>query len=170
MKTLVLLRHAKAERQSDTGQDFDRALTDRGRADARLMGRVLAEAGIRPDRALVSAARRTRETWDAASESFGDVEVAFDRALYHAEAGAIRRAVEALEEEAGVLIVVGHNPGLHQAAFELMTESAAAPSMLDRIASRFPTAAAAVFAVDPAGRAVFEALHLPETYGGGAGE
>lgn len=170
MKTLVLLRHAKAERQSGTGEDFDRALTDRGRDDARLMGRVLAGVGIKPDRALVSAARRTRETWDAASESFGDCEATFDRALYHAEAGAIRRAIEAVQDEAGVLIVVGHNPGLHQAAYELMIESAAAPSVLDRITSRFPTAAAAVFSVDPAGRAVFEALYLPEAYGGGAGE
>jgi phosphohistidine phosphatase len=167
MKTLVLLRHAKAERSSDTGRDFDRALTERGRADAALMGRVLAERGIKPDRALVSSARRTTETWEQASASFGDAEVAFDRGLYHAEPNAIRRAVEAIEEEAGVLIVVGHNPGIHQYAVELMVESAAAPSMLDRM-TRFPTAAAAVFGVDPAGRAAFEALHLPETYGGGA--
>lgn len=167
MKTLVLMRHAKAERSAESGLDFDRALTERGRADAALIGRVLAERGVKPDRALVSSARRTTETWEAASASFGDVEVAYERTLYHAEPAAIRRAVEALEDVAGVLIVVGHNPGVHQYAVDLMIESAAAPSMLDRM-TRFPTAAAAVFGVDPAGRASFEALHLPETYGGGA--
>lgn len=168
MKTLVLLRHAKAERAAPSGEDFDRALTERGRADARLMGRVLAERGIKPDRALVSAAQRTRDTWEAASESFGDAEVAFERSLYNADSGTIRRAVDALEEDAGVLIVIGHNPGIHQTAVELTVEGAAAPSMLDRITSRFPTGAAAVFTIDAAGRAQFEALHLPEMYGGGA--
>ena len=54
MKRLILFRHAKTERHAPSGQDFDRRLTQRGRDDARLMGRVLADAGFSPDLVLVS--------------------------------------------------------------------------------------------------------------------
>lgn len=167
MRTLVLMRHAKAERTSASGEDFDRALTERGRADARLMGAVLARAGVKPDTALVSAAARTRETWEEASQSFGDVDVSFEPGLYHAGPGALRRALEAAEERAGALILVGHNPGLHELAVDLTIEGAAAPSELEQVTARFPTAAAAVFRMDAGGRPMFDGLYLPETHGGG---
>ena len=69
MHRLILLRHGKAER-SAPGGDIARRLTDRGRNDAALMGRVLAERDLIPDVALVSAAARTQETWAAVSPAF----------------------------------------------------------------------------------------------------
>jgi len=170
MKTLILLRHAKAERQSESGEDFDRRLSDRGREDAALMGRVLAEAGFRPDRAIISTAARTRETWAAAAPAFGPVEAEYEERLYHAASGTIRAIVEDAEGRADTLVIVGHNPGLHLCAMELLVEAAASAHEMRRIQSKFPTAAAAVFRFDEAGRPSFEDAWFPGEHGGGAEE
>ena len=57
MRRLILFRHAKAEPRAAGEDDFDRPLSPRGRADAVLVGRALADAGFAPDLALVSPAR-----------------------------------------------------------------------------------------------------------------
>ena len=171
MQHLILLRHAKAERASASGDDFDRPLAERGSDDARLMGRVLAEAGLKPELALVSPATRTRETWAEATLAFGaEIEARYDKALYNAASTTLRRLAESVEEAPGDVILVGHNPGIHQLAMELLIEGAAAPSTLTRVASRFPTASAVVFAMDAAGRPTYDGLYFAADYGGGAGE
>ena len=144
MHRLILMRHAKTEPAAASGLDRDRALTTVGRNDAALMGRVLAEKGLRPDRALVSTATRTRQTWDLVQEALGDVDVRTDAALYNAPADVLRRFVEQAEDEVGCLLVLAHNPGIHQLAYEYLIESAASPSILDRLAGGFPTAAASM--------------------------
>lgn len=170
MQRLILFRHAKAERKAASGEDFDRTLDERGRADAKLMGRVLNDAGLRPDFAWISPSQRTRETWEAASEAFGPVETVFDKKLYHASSGTMRRMIEDAEGRPGALILVGHNPGLHQLVIELLVEGAAAPSVTARATSRFPTASVAAFDMDAAGRPILDGLYFPSDYGGGAGE
>ena len=70
MDRLILLRHGKAEARAASGEDFDRPLTPRGWRDARLIANAVAEAGFAPDRAVVSAAVRTRETWEAVAPTF----------------------------------------------------------------------------------------------------
>lgn len=167
MQRLILMRHAKAERDAASGRDRDRPLSSRGHAEAALIARTLAERGWRPDTALVSAAVRTRETWETASDAFGDVELHVEDALYDAEAEAIRALIEGVEEQAGCLIVVAHNPGVQQLALDLLTESAASPALLDQMAAGFPTAAAALFGVDAAGRCVYEGFLTPKGLGGG---
>jgi phosphohistidine phosphatase len=170
MQGLILFRHAKAERQAESGQDIDRALTDRGVADARLMGRVLRDAGLEPDVAWVSPSRRTRETWEVAAEAFGPVKTVFERALFSASAQTMLRMIEGAEDLDGTLILVGHNPGLHQLVVDLLVQGAAAPSVTARATAKFPTASAAAFDIDPAGRPVLDGLFYPSDYGGGAGE
>ena len=156
MQRLILMRHAEAERASGSGQDRDRALSARGKADAARMGRGLAARGLRPDLALVSPALRTRQTWDLVHDAMGDVQVRFDEPLYNGGPETLRRYVEAAEDEAGCLMVVAHNPGVHLLAVEYLTESAASPSILDRMAAGFPPGSAAIFRVDVAGRCTFE--------------
>ena len=63
MRQLILLRHAKAAVDSDTGEDFDRPLAARGREDAPVVAQALVDAGADPQVVLVSDAKRTRETW-----------------------------------------------------------------------------------------------------------
>jgi phosphohistidine phosphatase len=169
MQRLILLRHGKTESVAATGGDFERSLTDRGRRDAALMGRVLAEAGIVPDLALVSPARRARETWEEAAPSFPHARCEFSRLIYLASAEQLAQLVAGATEPVNTLIVVGHNPGLHEYALSLFEQHK--PSHGDPenpLLGAFPTAAAAVFHIGPHGRARFERLLLPRDHGGGA--
>ena len=61
MERLILMRHGKAERHAQTGGDFERALVESGRADASMMGKLLAGLAYAPDLLLVSSARRTHD-------------------------------------------------------------------------------------------------------------
>ena len=160
---LILMRHAVAEPRAASGSDKDRVLSPTGRADAAAMGRLLAGRGVRPDLALVSAAARTRETWEQVQEAFGDVEVRVLETLYDAPSDLIRRLVEAEEETAGCLMVVAHNPGVHLLAVEYLSESAASPALLDRMSGGFPPGSAAVFQVDVAGRPTYDGFFTPQT-------
>jgi phosphohistidine phosphatase len=168
MHRLILMRHAKTERAAESGLDRDRALTARGLDDAALMGSVLADKGLRPDLALVSPATRTRQTWDAMHDALGDVDVRIEPRLYDATPDVIRRLVEDAEDKAGCLLIMAHNPGVQLLAMDYLTESAASPSVLDRMAGGFPTGAAAIFEVDVAGRCAYDGFLTPKAFGGGA--
>jgi len=170
MHRLILMRHAKTEARSVSGDDHDRALTSGGQADAALMGRVLASAGYRPDLVLVSDAVRTRQTWDAMDEAFGDLEMRIEPRLYEATVAGLRDVIEAARDDAGCLMVVAHNPAVHALASRYVTEAAAAPPVLDRLAGGFSTGAAAVFTVERSGRFGLEAMHTPAAHGGGGDE
>ena len=119
MLTLLLLRHAKAE-QLAHGDDFDRKLTERGRADALALGVHLRRLHIVPDKALVSSAVRTSETFDLFAEGIGaPVDVAFDEALYNASEQTLRDLLKSMPPSVKTLLVVGHNPGIMDVAIRL---------------------------------------------------
>ena len=159
MHTLILLRHAKAEPEADSGADFDRALTEAGWTEARLIGRILNDAGFRPDLVLASAAVRTVETWEAASSALPPAKAEALDSLYEAAPETILSEAVARGAKAGVVAVVGHNPGVATLAAYLARETNAPEAGL--IGRSFPTAAAAVFRHD--GRAVqgFEGFFPP---------
>src|SRR4051812_26399856 len=94
MDRLILVRHGKAEPDSDSGDDFDRRLAPRGVEESAAMAQHLADMGFRPDVALVSPAARARGTWEAAQPSFPNAETRFEDHLYHADSAAIRHAAE----------------------------------------------------------------------------
>jgi phosphohistidine phosphatase len=109
-RTLVLLRHAKAENPDDYATDIERPLAPRGRADAAAAGRWLVDAGLKPDLVLCSSALRTRQTWEFASPLLGAVEVAYEPQLYTAGLPDAIKLVEQTRPEIGTLLVIGHNP------------------------------------------------------------
>ena len=164
MDRLILFRHGKAEPESLSGDDFDRRLQPRGQGEAAEMGERLAARGVVLDLVLVSAAERTRETWEALAASFPQAEVRFEDELYLAESSAIRRIAEQAGGGRGAVMVVGHNPGLHELTLRLMLEGDAAPPLLTKAQRNFPTAAVALFAFDPAGRPRAEDLLLPDRW------
>jgi phosphohistidine phosphatase len=163
MQRLILLRHGKTESIAASGGDFERRLTDRGRRDAGLIGRVLAEAGMTPDLAIVSAARRAQETWKEVSPAFPHARCENARLLYLASSEQLARTVATATEPVNCLIIVGHNPGLHEFAVSLYGDGLSNP-----MRDGFPTAAAAVFRLEPSGAATFERFFLPREHGGGA--
>ena len=115
MLRLILLRHAKAVPHG-AAPDFERALDERGRAEARDTGVYLKEEQLWPDLALVSPARRTKETWALVSDHIGAVETVFDPAIYDAEADALRDIVRAKAGHVRTVLVCAHNPGIEDFA------------------------------------------------------
>jgi phosphohistidine phosphatase len=138
MRRLLLLRHAKAERPHEGGRDLDRVLTDRGRDDARTVGAYLARHSRVPDRALVSVAARTRETWALLAEAFPrPPRVDFLDRLYDAEPQAILDAIKETGPETGILLVIGHNPGMQELAGMLIASGDA--DAREQLSRAFPT-------------------------------
>lgn len=167
MERLILFRHGEAERESMSGQDFDRRLSPRGARESEAMARTLSEMGFSPDVALVSTAARTRDTWDAMAPVFPDAVACVEDDLYLAEGSVIRREASALEGAPRTVLVVGHNPGLQDLAVRLLVEAAAPSSLISKARTQFPTAAAAVFIFDDAGRPAFDGLFFPHDRRGG---
>jgi phosphohistidine phosphatase len=144
MKRLLLLRHAKSA-WPDGVDDHDRPLAERGRRDAPRMGAYMVSAGLRPDFALVSSARRTQETWALVAPALGKpCSSRTVASIYEAEAEAILKAIQDAPEESGTLLVVGHNPGFETLAALLAPRGEA--DALARLKTKYPTAGLAVIA------------------------
>lgn len=120
MKRLTLIRHFKSVAAEPWQRDFERPLSARGRRDAGLVGlHLTAWPEGKPDRVVVSAARRTRETAAALAEAGAwpkGCEVFEDR-IYEAPLEMLQAVLAEQPEEAGHVVMVGHNPGM-----ELMLE------------------------------------------------
>ncbi len=122
-KTLVLIRHAKAEAGDILHSDFDRSLDKRGLGDAAFMGNRLKESGIIPDKIISSPARRTRETTQLISGALGyDTDsVIWPEALYNCPAYSFDDVIAScnIADNVQTLFVVAHNPGISYYAFGL---------------------------------------------------
>jgi phosphohistidine phosphatase len=148
MRTIALMRHAKAEQGGRT--DFERVLTDRGHADAAEAGAWLAAQGFAPDHALVSAAARTRETWASLADGAGwSLEADYDRGLYSAEPATAMDLISMVDDAVGSLVVIGHNPTMAYLA-QLLGDGEGDPAIEGELLAGFPTSATAVFAYDGA--------------------
>lgn len=132
MKTLFVLRHAKAERDSTTGRDFDRPLAERGWHDAELVGREMRARGLEIDGVLASPARRAEETVAAFARGFGPLDPVFEPGIYEAPVGRLLDIVGNADDSAERLMIVGHNPGFEELVLRLAADA--------RIADGFPTA------------------------------
>lgn len=151
MKRLILMRHAKTEPWSEGIDDHGRALTCSGHKAAAAMAIALQGEGWEPDQALVSTARRTRETWKEMSSVFPACEAQFDEALYLAGERGIMDLISDLDT-ASTLLVIGHNPGLHDLSVRMLREAGSLDHQAAlRLSSKLPTAAAAMFEADEAG-------------------
>lgn len=141
MKTLIVMRHSKAER-GDGKPDYDRALEPRGWTDGERVGAALAAAKFLPDTVLCSAALRTRETFAAVLPHItGDCRTEFRRALYEAEASDLRDALRGIS--GNVVLLIGHNPAVQGLAALLAGSHPAAAGLR----ASFPTSQAVVFSV-----------------------
>jgi phosphohistidine phosphatase len=163
MDRLILLRHGKADADAASGQDFDRALTERGRRDTLLVSKAMAGAGLYPDLVLVSPAARTLQTWEAAATVFSHAPVKVVPALYEIGPAEILDLAQAEGAAAGTLMIIGHNPGLGALSAHLARNCRAAPDVMARIGMSFPTGAASVTHFDPPAFS----LYTPKALGGG---
>lgn len=114
MHELILLRHAEAVPIETTGDDQQRALSERGEQEAQAAGRWLAAHGARPGRVLCSPARRTEETARLALATMRDVplpELAPE--IYDASPGELLALLDQYGDT-GTVMLVGHNPGIER--------------------------------------------------------
>jgi phosphohistidine phosphatase len=141
------LRHSKTETDAPSGQDQDRRLDNRGRTDAAEIGGWIAAHPPFPDLVLVSPAVRAHQTWEIAWEAIKDrvkqPAVEFLPELYGAEPTQLLHTVRmASASDPKRLMLVGHNPGMHELALMLAGsgEKAAKKALEDNL----PTSGLAV--------------------------
>lgn len=140
MKTLYLMRHAKASNDSPTFEDRDRALNERGNEDAPLIAREMQARRHIPDLILCSSARRTQETCRHVQDMLGaHIPAVYEPDLYLASDDEILEIIRAADPKARALLIIGHNPGLEDLALSLGADGAP---------PKFPTCAVAAFRFD----------------------
>lgn len=124
MTMLVLMRHGKAEAQSASGSDHERALVARGWQDCRSTAAELAALCGPLGLALVSSATRTQESWVAMQQEWQAGAEQTDQRLYLAPAETLDElvSVHAPAANGEALLLVGHNPGLHMLAAQLASQ------------------------------------------------
>jgi phosphohistidine phosphatase len=149
LRQLLLLRHAKSSWDDPKLSDHARPLNARGRQAAVAMRAAMRELGLAPDAVLVSSARRTLQTVEALAPWDDMPLIEPMDALYLAGTSQLLEVLRGVAETARSVMVVGHNPGLHDLALSLVGPAAMsqANEMMRRLAEGFPTGALAEFAI-----------------------
>ena len=142
-RTLVLLRHAKAEQQG-WDDDHERQLTGRGRRDAAAAGRWLVQHGIGLDEVLCSTSERTQQTAEGVwSGGCPETDLHLDRRIYLASPERLLEVVREADDDADVVMVIGHAPGI-PALTELLCDGEGSVEGHRRMAEGFPTCGVAL--------------------------
>ena len=153
MRRLMLLRHAKTETDAPSGRDQDRRLDDRGHMDAAEIGIWLGHHPPFPDFVQVSPAIRAKQTWELVREAMKEhapaPQVEFLPELYGADPAQMLQTIRtASVTDPKRVMVVGHNPGMHELALMLAGSGDAAGRQA--LSDNLPTSGLAVldFATD----------------------
>ena len=124
MKTLFIIRHAKSD-QSFFGNDFERPLNEKGKADAAMMAKRLVNNKNKVDALVASPAVRAKET----AESFAETlkipvaEIVFISALYHASTEVFYEVIASLPDHLNTVAIFSHNPGITYFVNSLQTKA-----------------------------------------------
>ena len=162
MRQLLLLRHAKSSWDDPGLSDHARPLNARGRRAAAAMAGAMRDLGLQPDLVIVSSARRTLQTLEALMPFDDHALVEPMDALYLAPASLLLEGVRKVPETVRSVLMIGHNPGLHELALALLAGGAgggaggAGSAAAKRLAEGFPTGALAEFTIAVPWRAVAE--------------
>ncbi|MFD8719605.1 SixA phosphatase family protein [Streptomyces sp. NPDC059629] len=141
-RRIVFFRHAKADWPQVT--DHERPLADRGRTDAAVAGRKLADSGITFDLALCSTSVRTRETWKLAVHELAHrPKTIYEERVYEASPGELIAVLNEVPDDAQNVILIGHNPGVHGVT-EILAGTAEGDARERMNRRGFPAAAFAV--------------------------
>jgi phosphohistidine phosphatase len=154
MRQLLLLRHAKSSWDDKTLPDRDRPLNQRGRRAVAAMRQAMRDLGLVPDMVMLSPSRRTSETLEAL-EPWDEVPLIEPvEALYLATAAQLLEALHGVPETVRSVMLIGHNPGLHDLAVRLVgprgaavRQSQAAGRAIEHLAAGYPTGALAEFGI-----------------------
>lgn len=146
MRTLYVLRHAKSDWHHPGLADHDRPLAPRGERAAARMAEHLRSEGIEPTVVLCSSARRARQTLAALEPVLGDADVRIESGLYGADVVALLEQLAVVDDDVDSVLLIGHNPGLHELALELAGDGDA--DVVEQLRAGLPTAALVTLALD----------------------
>lgn len=165
-RTLVLLRHAKADRP-DGVVDHERPLSLEGRRQATRVGTRWAAAGLLPDVVWCSSALRTRQTWELVARSAGaEAELLLSDDVYDAGPADLIDLLRTTPVDARTVAVVGHEPSI-SAVGAALAALGSDPAAVAQVRSGVPTAAWSVLRPKDGwaelghGRARLVAVHRP---------
>ena len=148
MRRLMLLRHAKTEPDAPSGRDQDRRLDNRGRSDAADIGGWIGRHPPFPDLVLGSHAIRAHQTWEIAWQAMKELApepvVELLPELYGADPSQLLQIIhDASTSDPKALLLVGHNPGMHELAMTLAGSGDATGRKA--LADNLPTSGLAIF-------------------------
>lgn len=145
-RTVLLLRHGEASSPAGV-VDRERPLSSRGRADCVRSGELCRARGLDPDLAVVSPARRARESWDAfLSGQGGAPQVRTEPGIYANTVDDLLAVLRSVDDAVRTVLLVGHNPSVGELANGIESGDGD-PVVRQRLARGYPTAALAVFEV-----------------------
>jgi phosphohistidine phosphatase len=113
LKTLLIIRHAKSD-QRFFGNDFERPLNERGKADAPVMARRLLDKKINIDAFISSPAKRAKKTAELFCSTYSRLadEIIFVTPLYHAPSEIFHEVIQHIDDSINTAAVFSHNPGI----------------------------------------------------------
>ena len=143
------MRHAKSAWDDPKLADHARPLNTRGRVAALAMREAMRGLGLAPDLVLVSSARRTLQTLEALEPWDDTPLIEPSDALYLATPAQMLKVLNTVTETTRSVLLLGHNPGLHELAMLLAGPAAMATrdTMTQRLIEGYPTGALAEFSV-----------------------
>ena len=112
MKTLILMRHAKALKESVDLSDHNRQLSDKGKEDAKVMSESLKKENFIPELIVSSTAKRTHKTAKIIQENLvlKPSSLLLESDLYEATTSDILHVIRSLSDNLNTVMLVGHNP------------------------------------------------------------
>lgn len=143
MKRLFILRHAETAPASEGG-DRERKLTSKGLEDARALGERMKAENYIPDFILCSPVTRTRQTLDHVTATLEKIQTEFEKVIYEGDYGEILELVRGVDDSCTSLLLVGHNPAIHQFAASMADDSS---PMMNRLSMGYAPATLTVLDV-----------------------
>lgn len=118
MKKLYLIRHAKAEGTSKKLDDFERNLSDKGKEEAKFMGKRLKKYGVYPDIVYTSSAKRAAKTTKIIAEILGyeNKKIVEQDTLYMGSLEQYIKTIYQTPNQHNSLFIVAHNPTVTEVA------------------------------------------------------
>ncbi len=112
MKKIYLIRHAKASDAEFGINDFERALSKKGKNDATFIAKRLKHFGISPDLIISSPAKRAKTTAKIIAETlnYEKYSINFQESLYDSSCQTYRYLLDSVDDSIKSLFIVAHNP------------------------------------------------------------
>ncbi len=136
MKTLLLIRHAKAEKEAPSSKDIDRPLAAQGKTDASVIAQRVKAAGITPQLLIASSALRAMTTARLMAKEWGypEEKIGLEPGLYYADMSSFHDIIQHIDNKINTAALFSHNPVISQVA----------DSFTDSEINHFPTSGALV--------------------------